>query len=318
MNKTQVGILTLLVSVGVILLASQNFTQTETTSDQWSQWKLSEGVKFSEDLEQYRKLVFYRNYDTIERHNSHESNTFKMGLNQFSHLSVEEFDHMMSSKKGRKIEEEQLGSKVEVVSGPSNDVDWEKAGKVSPVKSQGQCDAGYAFCSNSLGESFSLMNKTSIDLSEQQIVDCSADYTTFGCSSGSRSGTLKYLQEKGVTTETKYPWLGTKQTCKTNSSDFKLTQNLVTANGCNEFKTQLEVSPLTVAVNTTNWQFYRSGVLENCGNEVNHDIFLVGFSEAAWRLKNSWGVRWGEYGYIRIRMGDTCGICSKPGFGYKL
>jgi hypothetical protein len=38
------------------------------------------------------------------------------------------------------------------------------------------------------------MTKTPIDLSEQNIVDCAQDYTTFGCSSGSRSGTLKFLQ----------------------------------------------------------------------------------------------------------------------------
>ncbi len=40
MNRTQVGILALLISVGVILLASQNIEHSETTSDQWSQWKL--------------------------------------------------------------------------------------------------------------------------------------------------------------------------------------------------------------------------------------------------------------------------------------
>lgn len=30
------------------------------------------------------------------------------------------------------------------------DVDWDVLGKVSPVKNQGTCDAGYAFCSASL------------------------------------------------------------------------------------------------------------------------------------------------------------------------
>lgn len=201
---------------------------------------------------------------------------------------------------------------------PSNDIDWERLGKVTPVKNQGQCDSGYAFCSTSLGESYALMTSKNILLSEQQIVDCSANYTTFGCESGSRAGTLKYLQEQGVTTEAKYPYVGTKQNCKSTASDFKLTQNLVTANGCNELKAQLAISPLTVAVNTNNWQLYKSGIFDNCGSEVNHDIFLVGFSEQSWRLKNSWGVRWGEYGYIRLKIGDTCGICSKPGFGFKL
>lgn len=35
--------------------------------------------------------------------------------------------------------------------------------------------------------------------SEQQIIDCSANYTTFGCEGGSRAGTLQYLQDVGVT-----------------------------------------------------------------------------------------------------------------------
>lgn len=162
------------------------------------------------------------------------------------------------------------------------------------------------------------MKSSPIALSEQQIVDCAQDYTTFGCQSGSRSGTLKFLQEKGVAIQSKYPWIGTKQVCRNIVPEFKLTENIVTVNGCSQLQAQLMTSPLTVAVNTTNWQFYKSGVLENCGQQVNHDILLVGFSGTFWKLKNSWGVKWGQYGYIRIRSGETCGICSKPGFGFKL
>ena len=74
------------------------------------------------------------------------------------------------------------------------DVDWDVLGKVSPVKNQGTCDAGYAFCSASLVETRLLMKNQGALLSEQQIIDCSADYTTFGCSSGSRAGTLKFAK----------------------------------------------------------------------------------------------------------------------------
>ena len=40
---------------------------------------------------------------------------------------------------------------------PLKEVDWQALGKVSEVKNQGQCDAGYAFCSTSLFESFYLI-----------------------------------------------------------------------------------------------------------------------------------------------------------------
>ena len=79
------------------------------------------------------------------------------------------------------------------IAGPIKDVDWESLGKVSPVENQGKCDAGYAFCSTSLIESFYLFANRPISLSKQQILDCSENYTTFGCDGGSRAGTLKFI-----------------------------------------------------------------------------------------------------------------------------
>lgn len=102
------------------------------------------------------------------------------------------------------------------------DVDWDVLGKVSPVKAQGNCDAGYAFCSASLVESRLLMKNQGAILSEQQIIDCSADYTTYGCSSGSRAGTLKFAREKGLVLLTSYPYQGTKGQCKNQTGNFKI------------------------------------------------------------------------------------------------
>ena len=115
----------------------------------------------------------------------------------FSHLTNEEFvakyltmavterEQLRVSlpEKSKDISSEQIG-----------DVDWDVLGKVSPVKNQGTCDAGYAFCSVSLVETRLLMKNQGALLSEQQVIDCSADYTTFGCSSGSRAGTLKFAK----------------------------------------------------------------------------------------------------------------------------
>ena len=80
-------------------------------------------------------------------------------------------------------------------------IDWQALGKVSEVGNQGICDAGYAFCSAGLIESFyAITQNKDLVLSKQQIVDCSASYTTFGCQSGSRNGTLTYIRENGLTT----------------------------------------------------------------------------------------------------------------------
>ena len=34
-----------------------------------------------------------------------------------------------------------------------------------------------------------------------------------------------------------------------------------------------------------------------------------------WKIRNSFGRKWGENGHIRIKIGGTCAICSH---GYKL
>jgi C1A family cysteine protease len=187
---------------------------------------------------------------------------------------------------------------------------------VSAVKNQGNCDAGYAFCSVSLAESRLLIKGDKTLLSEQQVIDCSADYTTFGCNSGSRAGTLKFAKEKGLVTQTSYPYVGVKGTCKNATGNYKLDFNILESNGCEEIKTNLYKTPMTIAVNAQTWQSYRSGIYNGCtSTEVNHDVYLIGVSTTAWRVKNSWGVKWGEYGFIRLALGDTCGICQKTGFG---
>ncbi|VDD96942.1 unnamed protein product [Enterobius vermicularis] len=60
------------------------------------------------------------------------------------------------------------------------------------------------------------------------------------------------------------------------------------------------------------------GPFPECKDKVsNHAMVAVGFGEQFgmkyWLLKNSWGIDWGDYGYIRWRRGiNACNIEANP------
>lgn len=55
----------------------------------------------------------------------------------------------------------------------------------------------------------------------------------------------------------------------------------------------------------------------DCGKELNHGVAAVGYGSTHdgtkyWIVKNSWGIEWGEKGYIRIQreVEDEQGQCG--------
>jgi cathepsin L len=67
-------------------------------------------------------------------------------------------------------------------------------------------------------------------------------------------------------------------------------------------------------VSATNWKDYRSGIYTDCDQNVNAAVLVTGMTDTYWRAKNSWGVSWGENGYIRISRSSDCGICKQTAY----
>ncbi|XP_033730423.1 cysteine proteinase 15A-like, partial [Pecten maximus] len=82
----------------------------------------------------------------------------------------------------------------------------------------------------------------------------------------------------------------------------------------------MQIGPLSVALDAELLQFYHGGVFSThfCSKtKLDHAVLLVGFgvekglfeTKDYWTVKNSWGHKWGESGYFRIKRGDgMCGI----------
>lgn len=82
----------------------------------------------------------------------------------------------------------------------------------------------------------------------------------------------------------------------------------------------MTIGPLSVALDAELLQFYHKGVFDPifCSKtSLDHAVLMVGFgtekdlfrTKPYWKIKNSWGPKWGENGYFRIYRGaGTCGI----------
>ncbi len=120
-----------------------------------------------------------------------------------------------------------------------------------------------------------------------------------------------YVKAKGgVATEAEYPYKAKNQACAAD-----LTTRHAPITGYSHvtkseaaLEAAIDAHPVAVAVDASNWSYYKSGDFDNCGSRLNHAVVAVGYDATHWIVRNSWAARWGESGYIYLKKGNTCGI----------
>ncbi|XP_036420312.1 digestive cysteine proteinase 2-like, partial [Colossoma macropomum] len=82
------------------------------------------------------------------------------------------------------------------------------------------------------------------------------------------------------------------------------------------------IGPVSVVIDISRhtFQLYESGVYDDqyCSSaHLNHAVLVVGYGtegigQEYWLVKNSWGVTWGEGGYIKMSRNkkNQCGIAT--------
>ncbi|XP_036411108.1 cathepsin S-like [Megalops cyprinoides] len=295
----------------------------------WEMWKNKHSKIYKGQVEEYgRRIIWEKNLQLITLHNLEASmgmHTYDLGMNHLGDLTTEE---IMQTLTGLQIPSDlERGTTTFVrnsgVSVPDS-LDWREKGYVTSVKMQGGCGSCWAFSAVGALEG-QLMRTTGkiVDLSPQNLVDCSSKYGNKGCNGGLMHQAFRYvIDNHGIDSEASYPYTGTQGECRY-KADYRAANcsnySFLPEGDEEALKTALaNIGPISVAIDATRPQFafYRSGVYDDpsCTQKVNHGVLAVGYGSMGgqdyWLVKNSWGVHFGDQGYIRMarNKGDQCGI----------
>jgi len=279
--------------------------------------------------------AFAGNDDLIESHNSRDS-SFKLGHNQFSHMTFEEWKDYVRLGLGMPQPDEPASfiheAPTNVTALPTS-IDWTTKGAVTGVKDQGNCGSCWSFSATGALEGAHFLKYSKLNsYSEQHLVSC--DTVDSGCNGGLMDNAFSWVKKNGgICSEADYPYTsgttgqsGTcSATCTKDAQIAPLSYTDVQKNSDSALMSALAKQPVSVAIqaNQPAFQFYKSGVMTGtCGTRLDHGVLAVGYGTWTdgtdyYKVKNSWGTSWGMDGYILLergidQRGGQCGILMGP------
>ncbi|XP_069563192.1 cathepsin L.1 [Brachyistius frenatus] len=303
-------------------------------------WKLKFGRSYSSPSEEaQRREIWLSNRRLVLVHNMMADQgikSYRLGMTYFADMENEEYKHLIS--KGC------LGSfnaslprsgsaflKLPKVTDLPTTVDWRDKGYVTDIKDQKECGSCWAFSTTGSleGQHFRKTGKL-VSLSEQQLVDCSGDYGNMGCNGGLMDNAFKYIKDNGgIDTEESYPYEAEDGTCRYNPANIGATCTgfVDVTNGDEDALKEAvaTIGPVSVAIDASHssFQLYESGVYNepDCSStELDHGVLAVGYGtdnrHDYWLIKNSWGLGWGDKGYIMMTRNkhNQCGISTAASY----
>ncbi|KAJ4830637.1 hypothetical protein Tsubulata_036749, partial [Turnera subulata] len=284
------------------------------------EWMVRYGKVYKDTKEkEMRYKIFKENVARIDSFNNNgPTKTYKLDVNQFADLSNEEFKsrntfkvHTFSDQEAYPLQEDESTA---VAALPSS-IDWRKKGAVTPIKDQGQCGA-WAFSAVAAIEGLhAITTGKLIALSEQEIVDCDSQ----GCQGGWTDNVYDFvIRNHGIASQKQYPYHGDNNTTCNLKEEALHAATIggyvdLPANDEAALMNAVARQPVAAAIDAGGFefQFYVGGVFTgSCGTNLDHGVAVVGYGETSngtkyWLVKNSWGTKWGEGGYMLMQKDDA-------------
>jgi len=288
-----------------------------------SKYGKSYGTK--EEFE-FRSQQFKQNFAKVHMNNARNDVTYRLGINKFADYTPSEYKRLLGYKKLT------TNKNIQFLDVPNADtVNWVTAGKVNPVKDQGQCGSCWAFSAiGSIESHYAIEHGKLLSLSEQELVDCSySPDGNQGCNGGDMDLAFQFAETSALESESDYPYEASDDKCRYDASKGLVkVQSFVDVaqNNQEQLKAAIAKGPVSVAIeaDTFVFQFYSGGILndEGCGTNLDHGVVAVGYGvengQEYFLVRNSWGASWGDNGYIKIandgkaNSPGICGIASQP------
>jgi cathepsin L len=283
------------------------------------------GLMYTGDEYPLRLGIFLTNLRFIREKNA-QNLGFTGGLNALSTLTPAEYRVLLGARRTEWREQTPpVKLPARAVSDPDS-WDWRTQGAVQVVKDQGQCGSGWAFAAIGAEESlFFIHTGILYNLSEQDLVDC--DVYDDACEGGSTKSAYYYVldhQSGYFSTEDAYPYTGREDRCAFVQGPAYLNGIATVARqtDANLLMVVYDFGPVACVIDAshTSFQLYTSGVYDEpaCSSvNVNHGVLTVGYGSQGgsdyWIVKNSWGIGWGQDGYIWMsrNKNNQCGIATE-------
>lgn len=304
-------------------------------------WSEEHDKTYDSHEEKMKRLqIWVENDERIEQHNNQiPPPTFTLGHNPFSDMTQEEFHRHFKlgeyrrepprvASVGETFEDFERSIRGLEENIPEDGVNWVGLGAVTDVKDQGFCGACWAFSTTGALEGAKFIKTGElVPLSEQNLLDC--DHTDLGCNGGLMDNAFKFDEKSGgLCSEEDYPYKAKQGKCMTNCTDVpgSIVKTFVDVppGKVDALVAAITLQPISVAIQANQFvfQFYKTGVItdDSCGarGDIDHGVLAVGHGvdqetqEPYFLVKNSWGGKWGDKGYVRMSRNskNPFGMCA--------
>lgn len=255
-----------------------------------------------------RKQIYESNILEIQRHNSNPLYNWKMGVNAYTDQTWNEF--WTSRGITQSFRNEEQIEEIPIIRSLPETISWKRY--LNPVSNQGSCGSCWAFAAvTALEGAYAVKTGLLYNLSEQQLVDCAGiKYGNYGCRGGWMHNAYNYIIRNKLCSAKTYPYTGIQNICNRCTGLIGL-KGFTTFTGESNLLKAVSQQPVAVALGISpEFKQYKLGIFDgSCSKSAQHAVVIIGYTKTEWIIQNSWGVSWGEEGFIRIpRNRQVCGI----------